>query len=136
MNKIKEVLKKAWYYIQLVDGVWSVPLAFMLFWFTGIVLQLFFGYGTGIYDPSFLQPLFLAGAVVIGATNFAVGGLFFTFRGLYRYIYGQNRRDGNGLINYSKKDWTALTEWRRFLIAFAVFLYYITAIIIVYLKLV
>ena len=67
MSKIKTLLKKALYYIQLVDGVWSVPLMFILFWLVGITLQLLFGFGTGIYDPSFIQPLFLAGAIVLGA---------------------------------------------------------------------
>lgn len=135
MSKIKTLLKKALYYIQLVDGVWSVPLMFILFWLVGITLQLLFGFGTGIYDPSFIQPLFLAGAIVIGATNFAVGGLFFTFRGMYRYIYGQKHENGN-MINYSKRDWTKLTEWQRYLVVFAVFLYYVSATIFVYLKLV
>ena len=135
-TKITSVLKKIWYYLQLADGIWSVPLAFLLFWFVGIILQALFGYGAGIYDPSFVQPLFLAGAIVIGATNFAVGGIFFTFRGMYRYIYGQKRQDGNGLINYSKKDWTKLTEWQRYLVTFSVFLYYVSATIVVYLKLV
>lgn len=135
-SKVQAFFKKIWYYIQLVDGLWSVPLMFVLFWIAGILLQFIFGYGTGVYDVSFWQPLFLAGGIVIGATNFAVGGLYFTFRGLYRYIYGQKRADGNGLINYSKKDWTKLTEPQRYAVAFIVFLYYVSAIIIVYLKLV
>ena len=136
MSSFKTLLKKAWYYLQLVDGVWSVPLMFLIFWVVGLVLQLFFGFGTGIYDPSFIQPLFLAGAIVIGATNIAVGGLYFTFRGLYRYIYGQKRKDSNELINFSKKDWTKLSEWQRYILAFSIFLYYVSATVIVYLKLV
>lgn len=135
MKTIKKIFKRFFYYLQLVDGVWSVPLMFLIFWLAGLVLQFFFGFGTGIYDPSFIQPLFLAGAVVIGATNIAVGGLYFTFRGMYRYIYGQKHETGN-LVNYSKRDWTKLTEWQRYLVVFCVFLYYVSATIVVYLKLI
>jgi hypothetical protein len=134
------MLKKLKYYIQHIDGVWSIPLAFLSFWIIGIVLQSLTGYGTGTYDPGFIQPLFLSIAVVIGATNAAVWGVNFTFRGLYKYLYGQKVTDQASKesrhINYSKKDWKALTVWQRYIVAFFVFFYYVSAILIVYLKLV
>lgn len=139
-DKIKSIAKKALYYIQLVDGIWSVPLGFFLFFICGYVLSLFFGYTVGFYDPSFIQPLFLAATIVIGATNVAIGGLYFTFRGLYKYLYGQrkmNEETGEKYtLNYSKKDWKKLLVWQRFIIAFFVFFFFLAATIIVYLKLV
>lgn len=136
----RKVLKKIWYYLQLVDGVWSVPLGFFLFFMCGYVLSLFFGYTVGFYDPSFIQPLFLAATIVIGATNVAIGGLYFTFRGLYKYLYGgyyPDKKTGEKRrINYSKRDWLNLTIWQRFVIAFSVFFLFLAATIIVYLKLV
>jgi hypothetical protein len=128
-------LKKIKYWLQHLDGLWSVPLTFLTFWFIGILIQAFAGYGVGTYDPGFIQPLFLAITVVIGATNAAIGGLNFTFRSIYRYFYGERNTDGN-LYNYSKADWTNLTSWKRCLIAFGVFFYYVSAILVVYLKLV
>lgn len=131
-------MKKILFYLQHFDGIWSVPIAFLIFWFAGILLQTFFGYGAGTYDPGFIQPLFLAAAVVIGATNIAVLGIFFTFRGIYRYLYGQKKtfNDKEIIVNYSKINWTTLTSWQRYLIAFSVFFYYVSAVIIVYLKMV
>lgn len=127
-------MKKLFYYLQLIDGVWSVPLGFFLFYFSGIVLSVIFGYTTGFYDPAFIQPLFLAATVVIGATNIAVGGLYFTFRGLYRYLYGY-RKDGK-TISQSKEDWKNIKIWQRFIIAFGVFFCFLAATVVIYLKLV
>jgi hypothetical protein len=136
----KSFLKKLKFYLQHADGIWSVPMAFLLFWFAGIALQHFGGFGVGTYDPGFIQPLFLAIAIVTGATNAAIFLVYFNFRGLYRYLYGEKRerREGNGplLINYSKIDWLKLKVWQRYLVAFGVFFYYVSAVIIVYLHLV
>lgn len=127
-------MKKFKYYIQLLDGIWSVPLVFFAFWFIGILIQSIFGYGTGSYDPAFIQPLLLATAVVIGATNAGVAGLYFTLRGLHRYIYGTKSQDK--FINKSKTDWRHLAPLHRFCIALFVLFYFITLIVLVYLKLV
>ena len=140
MKTIKAFAKKLLYYIQLVDGIWSVPLCFFLFFICGYILSMFFGYTTGFYDPSFIQPLFLAATIVIGATNVAVGGLYFTFRGLYKYLYGgyypDKYKGGKKRFNYSKRDWLKLEIWQRFIIAFSVFFFFLAATIIIYLKLV
>lgn len=127
--------KKIKWGLQHLDGIWSVPLAFFAFYFVGLFLTTTFGYGTGFYDPAFIQPLFLAGAVVVGATNIAVMGLYFTFRGLYRYLYGRKDADGK-IVNDSKTDWKNLNVWQRFIIAFSSFFFFVVAIIIVYLNLV
>ncbi len=126
--------KKFYYYLQHVDGIWSVPVTIASFWLAGSILQAVGGYGTGSYDLAFVQPLFLAIGIVIGATNAAIGGLYFTFRGLYRYLYG-GKKDGEER-NYSKENWQQLTPWQRYVIAFGVFFYYVSAVIVVYLKLV
>jgi hypothetical protein len=136
-------MKKIKYYLQLVDGIWSVPLAIAGFWLIGSLFTAVFGLAAGTYDIGFWQPLFLAAGIVIGATNIAVWGMYFTFRGLYRYLYGQKiqERDEKGVltgkeirINYSKKDWLKLPISHRYLVAFGVFTYFVSAIIIVYLQ--
>lgn len=141
---MKKYLKKAWYYLQLLDGIWSVPLGFFLFFLVGYGLTMLFGNGVGAYDPSFVQPLFLAIVIVIGALNAAVWGLYFNFRGLYRFFYGEKKalKDERGkelpktLVNYSKINWTKLRPWDQFRIAFCVIGIIFLAIILVYLKLV
>ena len=134
-------MKKLKFWLSYLDGLWSVPLAFFAFWAAGILLGLFGGYGTGTYDLGFIQPLFLAGAVVIGATNMTIWGLYFTFRGLHRYLYGQKKdpkypAPEKPRINYSKIDWLKLKEWQRYIVSFLVFFFFFFAILIVYLKLV
>lgn len=128
-------MKKLKYFLQHIDGIWSVPLAFFIFWFVGLAITSLFGYGTGTYDPGFIQPLFLASTVVIGATNVTVWGMYFTFRGLYRYLYGEKDAAGT-LRNYSKENWIKLTPWQRFIVAYSVFFCFFFAILLVFLKLV
>ena len=112
-------MKQLKFLLQLFDGIWSVPLAFALFWLCGIMLQNIFGYTTGVYDPSFIQPLLLSGAIVIGVTNLSVLGLYFTFRGLFRFFYGY-KKEGE-ILNESKQIWQNITSWQKYLLAFSVF---------------
>lgn len=129
--------KKLIFWLQHADGIWSVPLIIAFFWLAGNILQAVGGYGTGSYDLAFVQPLLLAIGIVVGATNAAIWGVFFTFRGLYRYMYGQRKYDApGGRINYSKIDWLKLTVWQRYLVAFGCFFFFVAAILLVYLKLV
>lgn len=131
-----KVLRKIKYYAQLLDGVWSVPLGFLAFFFVGLLLSTVFGMAVGQYDLAFIQPLFLAGTVVVGATNMAVLGLYFTFRGVYRYLYGH--RDKNGAVhNASKIDFIeSITPIQRLWLAFLLFFFFVVCILIVYLSLV
>lgn len=132
--KKKNFISRLKFLLQHYDGLWSVPLAFFGFYFVGLVLSWFFGYGTGTYDPAFVQPLFLAAVVVIGATNAGVLGLYFTLRGFHRYLYG--RKKGEDVLNQSKADWKDLTAVQRLLISLASLAFFIAATIGVYLKLV
>lgn len=125
--------KKVIYLLQLWDGVWSVPLAFAGFWIIGVILTGWFGAAAGTYDPGFIQPLLLAGAVVIGVTNLSVMGLYFSLRGIFRFLYGQKNNEGQR-VNYSKIKWKALTPFQQFGIALFCLFFYMTLITIVYLK--
>src|SRR6187402_2217749 len=102
-------MKRIKFFLQHVHGIWSVPLMFFVYYMAGVLLAALFGYGTGAYDPAFIQPLFLAGAVVLGIANFALLTLFFTFKGLYRYLYGKKSKTpaegGLKFTNESKTDW-------------------------------
>ena len=104
-------MKRLLYYLQLFDGLWSVPLGFLLFFFVGFLLSAVFGMAVGSYDLAFIQPLFLAGTVVVGATNMAVLGLFFTFRHIFRYLYDSRNNPINSFsYNFSKEDFNSLTK--------------------------
>ena len=128
-------MKKLKFFLQHVHSIWSVPLMFFVYYLVGILLVSLFGYGTGSYDPAFIQPLFLAGAVVLGIANFALLILFFTFKGLYRYLYG-TKNAKEDVVNKSKDDWQTLSVWQRFILAFSVFFLFFVAVALVYLKMV
>jgi hypothetical protein len=127
-------MKKVKFWLQHLDGLWSVPLAFLTFWIVGEVFTYLFGYGTAVYDAAFFQPLFLSIAIVIGATNAAIWALYFNFRQLYKYLYGE-KKDGNR-VNFSIIDWKNVGPINRLLITAGLFVFYVAMITIVFLKLV
>ena len=127
-------MKKIKYLLQHIDGIWSVPVGFFVFFFIGLLLSSVFGMAVGGYDMAFIQPLALAGTIVIGATNMAIGGLYFTFRGIYKYLYGY--KENNEILNYSKLDFQLLTPIQRICITLISLYFFLLSIIIVYLNLV
>lgn len=127
-------MKKLKFWLHHLDGLWSVPLAFSIFWIVGELFTAMFGFGTAVYDAAFFQPLFLSIAIVIGATNAAIGALYFNFRQIYKYLYGE-KKDGTR-VNYSIYDWKHLSGIQRTLITCFMFLFYVAIITIVFLKLV
>lgn len=128
-------MKKLKFLLQHIDGIWSLPVAFFIFWFVGSGLLSVFGYGTGTYDPGLLQAFFLATFIVIGATNVVVWGLYFNFRILYKFMYGERDPEGK-IINYSKNKWKSLTSWQQYVVCLFVFFSYFWAIVIVTLNLI
>jgi len=126
--------KKIKHFLEQYDGIWSIPFAFITFWLIGIVLQ-FLDVTAGSYDLAFIQPLFLAIGIVIGAVNATIVGLRFTFKGFYRYIYGYRNEDGI-IINQSKEDFKKLELWQKFIVAFLPFYFLVALIVIVYLKMI
>ncbi len=123
--------KKFKFYLQHADGVWSVPLAFGLFWLAGVILQSMFGYTVGTYDLAFIQPLFLAIAVVIGATNGTLFILRFNFRGVYDWFFGFKNKSGE-FKRPATTNWGEISSWQRFKIFLFVSSFYTVAIIAVY----
>lgn len=109
-------------FLKKFDGLWALPLAFALFVLAGYVLQSIGGFGTGSYDIAFIQPLFLSVAIVIGATNAVVWGLYFTFRDFYKQIYSKTGRTEFSKLNDKFKTIVALSVF--FLLLFSVLFVY------------
>jgi hypothetical protein len=128
------IYSKIIYYLQKWDGLWSVPLGFFSFFFVGLTLSYFFGVTVGSYDMAFIQPLFLAGTIVIGATNMAVLGLYFTFRTIHRYIYGKTV--AGSIVNNSKDDFNSSHPIFKICVSIFLFCFFVVSILWVYLKLV
>jgi hypothetical protein len=123
------------YYLMHAHAVWLVPICITLFYLLGVSLQYFFGIGVGTYDMGFWQPLILAAGAVSFAINIAIMILFFALRGLYEYLYGRKNEKG---IWYtpSKEDWDSMPARSKFFIAFSVLLFFVVAILVVFLKLI
>jgi NADH:ubiquinone oxidoreductase subunit H len=116
---------KLWKWLQLWDGVWSVPLAFVLFVLAGIAGASFFGDGFGWYDPSVFQAAMIAGAVLVFVNITAWLGIYMNFRAVYRYYK-----------NDSVTDFKQLKVWQRLLVLGLLYACYIIAAIVLFLKLV
>jgi len=127
-------MKRIKFLLQLIDGLWSVPLGFFIFFGSGLFLSSVFGMAVGQYDMAFIQPLFLAGTIVVGATNIAVLGLYFTFRTIFYYLYG--RVENKVIINISKSDFETLKPIQKICISLFLFLFFVVSVIVVYLNLV
>jgi len=127
-------MKRIKFLLQLIDGLWSVPLGFFIFLGSGLFLSSVFGMAVGQYDMAFIQPLFLAGTIVVGATNVAVLGLYFTFRTIFYYLYG--RVENKVIINISKSDFETLKPIQKICISLFLFLLFVVSVIVVYLNLV
>jgi hypothetical protein len=129
------MMKKIKHFLEQYDGLWSFPAAVFAFWLVGYVFPMMFGLATGVYDMAFIQPLFLALAVVVFAVNASVVGLYFTFRGIFKFLYGYRNDDGK-IINYSKKLWRNLPLPWQFGFAFFLFAFKAVLVIVVYLHLI
>ena len=128
-------MKKLKYLLQQFDGAWTLPIAFVVFWFVGVLMVNIFGNTTAVYDASFVQPLFLAIAIIVGISTATTLGLYFSFRGIYKYLYGY--KDLHGIvINKSKESWEKITPLAQIIISFSIYFLFFFSIVIVYLKLV
>jgi len=131
---MKTTSKKIKYFLEQFDGIWSIPMTIFGFWLIGLTIQ-FFDMTAGSYDLAFFQPLFLAVGIVVGAVNFTIIGMYFTFRGIYRFFYGY--KDENGaVINHSKEEWQKLLPWQKFAFSFLLFYFLVQSIVSVYLKMI
>lgn len=126
-------MKKLKRFLKIYDALWSLPLAFATFWLVGIILTGIFGAATGTYDLGFIQPLFLAIGVAIGANTAALGFLWFTCRGLFKWFFGE-KIYGHPFKIPAKADWKTLAPHWKFIIFFLVLFGMMGLIVLVYLN--
>ncbi len=114
---------KTW--LQLWDGVWSIPLAIAAFVSLGIAGQLVFGEGFAFYDPSIVQAGFLAAALLILFNLVTWLGLWFNFRTVFKYYR-----------IYSKQDFKKLQPWQRIASLLFLYIFYFAALVMLTIHLV
>jgi hypothetical protein len=91
------MIKKLLYKLQLFDGVWSIPLAFLGFFIAGSLSLEYFG--DPLISIEYLQQVILSGLILVFANFVAFLGGFFNFRGLQKFFYSKELKEK--IINLS-----------------------------------
>jgi len=99
---MRTILKSIKYRLQLFDGLWSVPLAFVAFTAFGYISSIYFG--DPLISMEYLQQVLLAGLILVFANFVAFLGGYFNFRGLQKYFYSRE-------IKVETRN--KLTAWQR-----------------------
>lgn len=113
-NKI--VLKGLRYKLELFDGFWSIPLAFILFAVSGAVSVAYFG--DSLISTEYLQYIVLAAMIMVVANFVVFLGIRFNFRALQREIYNKE-------VKYEIN--TYLTTWQKVVLYLLLYAFYFAA---------
>jgi len=85
------MIKKLLYKLQLFDGVWSIPLAFLGFFIAGSLSLEYFG--DPLISVEYIQQVILSGLILVFANFVAFLGGFFNFRGLQKFFYSKELKE-------------------------------------------
>ena len=109
-------LKSLRYKLQLIDGLWSIPLAFLVFAVSGTVSVAYFN--DAIISTEYIQYIVLAALVMVFANFVVFLGIRFNFRALQREIYNKE-------VKYEIN--TYLTTWQKVLLYLCLYAFYFAA---------
>jgi hypothetical protein len=71
--------------IQLWDFIWSFPLSMILFYGYGYIQELAFN--DPFYSTEWIHKTMLAAVIMILVNGIVQAGMWFNFRGIYKYFY-------------------------------------------------
>lgn len=123
-------IKHIRFMLQLWDGVWSIPLAALLFLGSGYLLQWIFTDpvsgqgGPGFYDPSFIQAGFYASLMCVFVNTVAWWGLYFNFRAVWRYYVGRRNKEDGKVLNLSKDDFLKQKPWVKIVLLIGLYVFF------------
>jgi hypothetical protein len=103
-------IKKVWRFIQIWDGLWSIPFSVFLFIAFGIAGAAWFGEGFGFYGPENFQAAIYVAALMVIFNMTTWFGFYFNFRSVFFYY-----------LKESSTDFKNFTSWQK--IALLLFLY-------------
>lgn len=112
----RNAFKSLRYKLQLLDGLWSIPLAFLVFAISGTVSVAYFN--DAIISTEYIQFIVLAALVMVFANFVVFLGIRFNFRALQREIYNKEVKDE---IN------TYLTTWQKVVLYLLLYAFYFAA---------
>jgi hypothetical protein len=109
-------LKGLRYKLELFDGFWSIPLAFLVFAISGTVSVAYFG--DALISTEYIQYIVLAAMVMVFANFVVFLGIRFNFRALQREIYNKE-------VKYEIN--TYLTTWQKVVLYLLLYAFYFAA---------
>ena len=109
-------LKSLRYKLQLMDGLWSIPLAFLVFALSGTISVAYFN--DAIISTEYIQYIVLAALVMVFANFVVFLGIRFNFRALQREIYNKE-------VKYEIN--TYLTTWQKVVLYLLLYAFYFAA---------
>ena len=104
------------YLLQLYDGVWSIPLAFLLFFLAGYGSYTYFG--DALISTEYIQYIVLAALVMVVANFVVFMGLYFNFRALQRMVYS---------AQIKQQALTDLSTWQKIVLYVVLYFSYFAA---------
>jgi hypothetical protein len=123
--KVFDRLKR---HLQLWDGIWSILVGALIFFVVGSLIQVVFTNpadpqgAPGFYDPSFIQAAAYASFIQVCVNTAVLLGMYFNFRGVWRYLYGNKDREGHSVENQSKSDFKTLKAWQKIVLSLSLYL--------------
>ena len=87
---MRTILKSIKYKLQLFDGLWSIPLAFVAFTYFGYVSSTYFG--DPLISMEYLQQVLLASLILVFANFVVFLGINFNFRTLQKDFYSKHMK--------------------------------------------
>jgi len=109
-------LKSLRYKLQLIDGLWSIPLAFLVFAISGTISVAYFN--DAIISTEYIQYIVLAALVMVFANFVVFLGIRFNFRALQREIYNKE-------VKYEIN--TYLSTWQKVVLYLLLYAFYFAA---------
>jgi hypothetical protein len=112
--------KKLRYKLELFDGFWSIPIAFLIFSISGTLSYQYFG--DALISTEYIQYVILAGLIMVFANFIVFMGIRFNFRSLQREIYSRD-------IKEELK--TSLTTWQKISLYLLLYFAYFAAFLFI-----
>lgn len=120
VSQSKGMLRKLKYRLELFDGFWSIPIAFLIFSVSGTLSYEYFG--DALISTEYIQYVILAGLIMVIANFIVFMGIRFNFRSLQREIYSRD-------IKQELK--TSLTTWQKISLYLLLYFAYFAAFLFI-----
>lgn len=119
-SQSSEMMRKLKYRLELFDGFWSIPIAFLIFSVSGTLSYEYFG--DALISTEYIQYVILAGLIMVFANFIVFMGIRFNFRSLQREIYSRD-------IKQELK--TSLTTWQKISLYLLLYFAYFAAFLFI-----